>query len=337
MIIPELIGMPDRMRFATIAKPATPPVSAAASPSPIVDTPNVAAPAANVAASSTTSNYSVIYAFGDSLSDAGNDYLRSGGAQPVTPPYSDGRFTNGNTWVQDLAADLNLPAVTPSLSGGTDYANGGAYAGQEPLHNVGNTDLPTQLAQFEANVPDPSPTALYTLNIGGNDLRSSFGDYLSNPAGVIANVQATVSDELSFVSSLAAFGARNFIVLDTPDLGKTPSYSGPNTTFESELVSLYNQELSAGLKSLAASDGLNVQLIDIFTLLDDAIAQPRAFRFTNVTDPVWTGTFNSASSGTLNATGAAQNNYLFFDSLHPTAAGHVEIANLALASLGINR
>jgi phospholipase/lecithinase/hemolysin len=35
----------------------------------------------------------------------------------------------------------------------------------------------------------------------------------------------------------------------------------------------------------------------------------------------------------LNATGAAQNGYLFFDSLHPTAAGHALLADYVTQTL----
>lgn len=64
------------------------------------------------------SPYSTIYAFGDSLSDAGNIYVGTGGALPL-PPYSDGRFTNGPVWVQDLSQALGLGPVTPSFSEAT--------------------------------------------------------------------------------------------------------------------------------------------------------------------------------------------------------------------------
>jgi phospholipase/lecithinase/hemolysin len=66
-----------------------------------------------------------IYAFGDSLSDVGNIYQITGGATPG-PPYVNGQFTNGNVWVQDLAVDLGLPQLKPSLLGGNDYAYGSA-------------------------------------------------------------------------------------------------------------------------------------------------------------------------------------------------------------------
>ena len=59
---------------------------------------------------------------GDSLSDAGNIAKLSGSPTPL-------RFTTnpGTTTAENVAAALNLP-VTASLSGGTDYAYGGACA-----------------------------------------------------------------------------------------------------------------------------------------------------------------------------------------------------------------
>ena len=59
--------------------------------------PTVAAPGAP---------YSAIYAFGDSLSDAGNVSFATLGLVPASPPYADHSFTNGPVWVQDLAQSL---------------------------------------------------------------------------------------------------------------------------------------------------------------------------------------------------------------------------------------
>ncbi|HEY1413564.1 MAG TPA: hypothetical protein VGF36_15565, partial [Rhodopila sp.] len=70
-------------------------------------------------------------------------------------------------------------------------------------------------------------------------------------------------------------------------------------------------------------------------LLDAAVANPAAYGFSNVTQPVWTGGFTPGSGGTLNATGAAQNGYLFFDDLHPTAAGHAMLAAAVTNSLTV--
>jgi len=295
------------------------------------DAPNAAIPAieTSITATATAATYSKIFAFGDSLSDAGNDYILTKQAEPIAPIYSDGRFTNGAVWVQDLATSLDLPAVTPSLAGGTDFAYGGAYAGGEPLHTLGPDDLPGQLTQFEAANPKPSASALYTLSIGGNDVLKAISTYGTSPAAALTDLQDAISNEASFIGSLASDGAKYFMVMNVPDLGKTPLESG-NDAVATKLSKYYDQKLATSLKALAAKDHVSIRIVNVFLLLDDVIADPSKYGFSNVTEPVWTGNTVSASSGTLNATGSAQNLYLFFDGVHPTSAGHLQIANLAL-------
>ena len=81
-----------------------------------------------------------MYAFGDSLTDTGNVSLATLGMVPA-PPYADRSFSNGPVWAQDLAQSLGLPALKPSLAGGTDFAYGGAETGQTPVHTL-NPDRP---------------------------------------------------------------------------------------------------------------------------------------------------------------------------------------------------
>ena len=76
------------------------------------------------------SAYSTLYAFGDSLSDAGNIFNLSGDTLPA-PPYYNGHFSNGLTWVEDLSLKLGLGTLTPSSKGGNDWAYGGAQTGPQ--------------------------------------------------------------------------------------------------------------------------------------------------------------------------------------------------------------
>jgi phospholipase/lecithinase/hemolysin len=87
--------------------------------------------------------FSALYAFGDSLSDAGNLSLitaTSGTTFPVSPPYfkeqygpvSGNVFSNGPVFVQELSIALGLGTLAPSLTGGTDFAIGGGETGQTP-------------------------------------------------------------------------------------------------------------------------------------------------------------------------------------------------------------
>src|ERR1700722_1332016 len=305
--------------------------------------------------SQTTSlpTFSNIFAFGESLSDAGNLSITTtatGSTQPVSPPYfqekygsiSGNIFSNEPTWVQNLSIALGLGTLKPSLIGGTDFAFGGAETGTTP-QNAGNLQipaisLPAQFTQFHTAVPNPSATALYTLSIGSNDLL----DILANP-GLTTQQQTTdvndaVANEFSFINQLVSDGAKNLLLLDVPDLGKTPDvtqgladgsnmFSAALIGEASQLASEYNTAVTT---QLATIPGIDVHVIDAYQLIDNAVADPAAFGLTNVTSPVWSGDATSSSSGTLAATSVtAQNQFLFWDHLHPTETGHQAIAETA--------
>jgi phospholipase/lecithinase/hemolysin len=278
--------------------------------------------------------FSAVYAFGDSLSDAGNVSIATLGTVPTGDIYSGGRFSNGNVWVQDLAQNLGLPPVKPSLAGGTDFAIGGAETGGTNVHAANPTDLPSQLGQFVASVPNPSPTALYTVWAGSNDVLD-IANSTETPAQQQASVQQAVTNETSVISGLIAHGAKDLVVMDVPDLGKTP-YETARPTSDAASTSLaqsYNADLGTALQAIMASGAASIDYVNTFGLLDAAIASPATFGLTNVTQPVWTGNLTDSHSGVLNATGAAQNGFLFFDSLHPTATGHALLADGVTQSL----
>lgn len=167
----------------------TPPALGPRSPLQFISLDDVAVP---------PGGFSTIYSFGDSLSDVGNISLASLGTLPVGDGvYTGGRFTNGNVWVQDLAQSLGLAAPKPSLAGGTDYAYGGAETGPTVVHTVNPTDLPSQVGQFVASVPDPSPTALYTVWAGYDVL--GIANSSETPAQQQATVQQAVNNELGSI------------------------------------------------------------------------------------------------------------------------------------------
>jgi phospholipase/lecithinase/hemolysin len=101
----------------------------------------------------------------------------------------------------------------------------------------------------------------------------------------------------------------------------------------SALAQIYNAGLGTALQQVVASGAASIDFVNTFALLDTAIANPGAYGLTNVTQPVWNGNLTDSHSGTLAATGAAHNGYLFFDDLHPTAAGHSLLASAVTQSL----
>ena len=283
--------------------------------------------------------YPKIYAFGDSLSDAGNIYAFLHGAQPVSPPYSKGRFSNGNVWVQDLSSAVGLGILKASLSGGTDYAVGGATTGDvTTVHAANLADLPTQLSQFQTNVPKPNAASLFTLWIGSNDLLAVLGADLS-PADTTAAVNQILANEQTFVVGLVNAGAKKFVVLTVPDLGLTPQVraSGPAASrAATALTKRFNTALTAKLIKDATTNKLDMKIVDTLALIDDAVAHPATYGFINVKQACWTGNFTDKNSGTVCASSVAvQNKHLFWDQLHPTAGGHSQIAKAVESALGV--
>ncbi len=283
-----------------------------------------------------TSPYGTLYAFGDSLSDAGNVAILTHGALPPSPPYSDGRFSNGPIWVQDLAERLGLPAVRPSLAGGTDFAYGGAETGTTPSHTAGPTDLPAQLAQFRMEEPQPLPNALYTVWIGTNDVLAG-----GNPgADALATVSAAVGNEMQFLDGLVADGARNLLVLDVPDLGTTPLGAGQGAAQAASLTTdsaWYDALLRLNLGSFAmANPAVHVTTVDTFALLDQVRADPTAYGFSVTGAPLLDSGLLAASGGPVSAAAGRESaGYLFFDAIHPTAQGQALIATAAAQALGV--
>jgi len=272
-----------------------------------------------------------IYAFGDSLTDVGNIYAATGGAAPAAP-YVNGQFTNGNVWVQDLASDLGLAPLKPSLLGGTDYAYGTAESGVAAFNtSAANTDLTGatgQLAQYQATHAVADPNALYTIWIGANDLSDMLTGQL--PSQYAADIGQVVGNIDSAVSTLAAMGAKDFLIVTVPDLGKTPEVlaGGPaESAGASFLTSSFDTALTGGIPGLAATDSVNISLLNTYSLLDTIVANPASYGFTNITQPCLTGEVNYAGGTPC----ANPNQYLFWDQLHPTAAGHEIVAGDALA------
>jgi hypothetical protein len=71
---------------------------------------------------------------------------------------------------------LGLGALKPSLAGGHDFAYGGAQTGPTAIEGVNPGDLLGQVATYAAFHRGPEAGALYTIDIGGNDIINALGE-----------------------------------------------------------------------------------------------------------------------------------------------------------------
>ncbi len=292
-----------------------------------------------VACTPAAAAYTSIFAFGDSLSDAGNLFSETGGAIPLAP-YVDGHFSNGPTWVEDLSQMLGLGPMKPFLTSanGTNYAFGGAQTGptdnnpfdpNSPFH----IDLPDQINAYDLLNPKPVEGALYTLDIGANDILNALEDKIP-PAELETVMMQAEANTIDSVKTLFGLGARSLLFYEVPNLGLTPRFDGtPLQKTASELAASFNAAVLQGLAPLEG-DGLKVFTLDTYDLLGEIKKDPSGFDFTNVSDPCWTGGFTDPKSGMVCSPDlSGQNQFLFWDGIHPTEAGHFLTAEFAVDAL----
>ncbi|MEA5602770.1 SGNH/GDSL hydrolase family protein [Nostoc sp. UHCC 0252] len=270
-------------------------------------------------------DYDNIYIFGDSFSDSGNVFNATNGIIPPSPTYSNGRFSNGPIWVDYLASDLGS-----TLNLNNNFAFGGATTGTE---NIGLATLPglqQQINNFVA-AETADPNALYIIWAGTNDYLSYFFDGEPNPSNTVANLSTALT-------SLVADGAKDIMVVNLPDLGKSPfaNFTSQSfnlfNTFSSEHNSNLNTELQVLSQQL--SPDVNIIELNVNSLFDRIIAAPEEFGFTNVT--------NSCISEDLSVVpidvptqqvSCNPEEFLFWDEVHPTTTAHKLIGELAFSAL----
>ena len=293
-----------------------------------------------------------IIVFGGSLSDSGNAFALTGFANRPpydqldsllipSGPYSIGgnHFSNGATWIEQLARPLGLsesvrPAFASKFLGGTDYAVGGARAREDGL----NVNMPEQVAEFLKEFGNIAPSdALYVIDFGGNDVRDALDEALRQ-----GNPNLIISDALNSIASnmrlLYDHGARKFLVLNVADIGTIPSILMADKSFPG--IAAVATQLSVGFDlalnptiALYFQDVSDEQIadFDVFTTVDTVIAaviaNPGAFGMTN------------ADTACIEPDDApfrcdTPEQYLFWDGIHPTKAGHAILAQKAAEVLG---
>jgi len=285
-----------------------------------------------VPVSEALAGYSSLFVFGDSLSDSGNN---AAALQQITPvpipgnsfiptfPYASGDYTDDRVWAQIIAASLGLSA-NPSLLGGTDYAFGGATTG--PLDTI-PPSLETQVALFLSQHGPVIPgDALYAVEGGGQNARNALaatagcGGNLACIGGIIQSTTAGfVGDIETIDSELEAAGAKNILLWNVPDIGKTPAVLAAG-----ELASMLGTTIASTMNlalSAAIGSDPDVKLFDAFGLVNDAVTDPGAFGLSNVTD----------ACAQFSACIVDPSKFLFWDGIHPTSATEAIISDAILA------
>ena len=280
-------------------------------------------------------SFSDVVVFGDSLSDAGNVGFVDG--NPATLPGSS-FTTNPDSVYAEIVAQAFGYSGTYSLAGGSNYAFGGACAransgsftcGLSP----GSFSLTTQLGGYLAGHGGAAdPNALYMMWGGANDLFTA----AATPATAQLNTGIAAATMVGLIGTLQNAGANTIVVFNLPDLGLTPSNFGtPNQASASALSFVYNQTFNAGLANL----GDGIVPINVFGLINEVVADPALYGYSNVTGTACVGGSSLACGPTgdpnypFHYASGTNTSYLFADGVHPSGAAHAMLANVVLATL----
>lgn len=229
--------------------------------------------------------------FGDSLSDNGNLYRLAFKLLPKSPPYYDGRFSNGPTWAEHVAKFY----YDQSFMSAANYAVGGATA---VFHlPTGRFAAPTNLElEMDGYLIDTAFTdrsqTLFSIWIGGND-------YLYNPDNDIEITTTNVTAKIGqTVEKLISYGGKYFVIFNLPDLSKTPFAKEGLENKLQALTELHNEKLSAVVKNLVDTHpDATIIYINVFDIFNDMMVNTKKYNkkyhinIINTTDACWQGSY----------------------------------------------
>ena len=275
----------------------------------------VAFSALGASAASLADRFTSFFVFGDSLSDNGNLFAATGGATPLSPPYFNGRFSNGPVWNEGILDDFAVKG---------NFAFGGATA-------VTNGDpIPDLAAQVGGFVSSALPAIdgnrpLASLWFGANDILNAVEAALGD-SGTLAAAVAAANAVGAGVKTLATAGIKDFAVWNLPDIGATPRFAllqPGKAKLASDATSAFNTQLDLVLADLRKA-GLHVTEIDAFGLFGDVLKNPKKFGLMDAKTPclIPGASFCGDAAGRL-----------FFDPIHPTAAAHGVLAKTFIAAV----
>jgi phospholipase/lecithinase/hemolysin len=267
-----------------------------------------------LAANAQAQSISQVVVLGDSLSDNGNLY-RWISYPPA--PYWQGRASNGPVAVEYLAQSLGVPlknfAYYAATTGVGNVLDGGT------VDTLGALSLPGITTAFQSALSGGQfpvdPNALYFIWGGGNDLAW----FVTSPATAAVAIEKAVTNLVTIVGTLQSLGATQIVVVNMPDLGKTPAIlvKGPQVSaFFTQVSMAFNQALQSNLPP-------GVHYVDNFFYFSKIISNPDAYGFENTTEQCFTGSSLCTDP----------DKYFYFDFVHPTTLAHKLLGNILYHSV----
>jgi outer membrane lipase/esterase len=290
----------------------------------------VTAPAIAEQTTNAGSLFTGVTVFGDSVTDGGNIPKFTGNFDETpSPPYFNGRFSNGPVFVELFPAFVGVPAkkVLNFAIGGATYGDTtiSAVTGDNPP--IANLGVANQVKTFVASGAKLGRLDLVAINGGNND----FGTVLlTSPieswnTDVISAADTASANFAKSVKALQGIGATQFLVQSQYSVKGIPNFNDPDIwAADSIYIPRINQNLIRDINA-ATRPGDIFYVLDTRTLLADVFANPSKYGFNDGTNPCL-----DSETGAV-CTNSEQR--LWWDGQHPTARGHQLLAAAATDTL----
>ena len=261
-------------RLANAANGDEPCVDPLTAPGPSVKWPLVLfCIAAFVFMPSAASAFTNIVTFGDSLSDNGTS---------ATDSYGITIDSNGPVWADYLAnsSHFNISQLDLAYVGattGTDNPSAASHYGAQSADTGMMSQVSTYLALTDSNISSNSLVALWG---GADDLFQG------------RTYTAAVSNIGTEVQELEGAGAKNFLLLNLPNIGATPYFQSLGTQVSGSATAwcqAFDADLSTEVTTLQSqAPGDHFYTFDVYSFLTAIDADPSAYGFSSLSAVYWT-------------------------------------------------
>jgi outer membrane lipase/esterase len=270
-------------------------------------------------------SYNSYFFFGDSLTDSGNTFALTGSPPP---PYFNGRVSNGITFAEYLRSGLAAHATAP----GTVRTNlNFAFAGATAAPGSAVPNLTQQIGLYQSRGITANANDVYVILAGANDLLNAVQNpALQNAPGMTATGVAASTAVTNAVQTLAGLGAKNILVLNLPDISRTPRFTtgsgAQGAIFVQNGVMAFNNDLRTRLAGVNVGADVRVTVFDLQSVFNALLTNPGVFGF-SITNQEYLGILQGGGNP------GDVNNYIFWDGIHPTTRAHAVFANALLEVL----
>ncbi len=270
-----------------------------------------------------------LFVIGDSLSDSDRRMqTQSYGLVPPKEMYWQGHLTNGPTWNQYLAAALEVPTYSYALAGARIKEINNYYIIPPTLKLLWADPIHEQVKKMDQDKIKFSKEDLIAIWIGGND-------YLLYPDE--KKIPSLVAHMRDLLNLLQTRGASRFVLLNIPDVTKTPFHTlhladiiMPAKKLR-PLVINHNKQLNQMVEAYAKSyPQVKISFVDTFAAIDELYQNRDLFEVEEVKNPCIAGEFLPKIVGAdfLYAKSLPQlqcrnpEQHFYWDPWHPTTKVH---------------